>query len=428
MKKTNSNPILLLMLLFFTNAFLWQNSALHAQNLVPNPGFEEYDEDSAIYWQHPGGGYYHFEKNSGYARTGNCLMALCDWGADPTEYVEVKLTSALVKDKKYRVTAYTMIKPEDERYINYDSARYMGLCFLKNPVNVHARLYIIKKPEKILYVHKDTLWHKTEFDYIARGNENYLIMGHFYDSTHIPQKAIDTNYQNYQIKLEILTLEKPETIKTEIEKINQKYKQIQADSWNIDKEKSPRKQEKLIRAYQKAMLNHKNEIRDKINEIDEEYKAKADELAEKYNIGPCRNSSLYKYRMCFDDISVEPAPESPPVQEQVIILNNVFFNTAEWILLPASFAELDKYVAYLQEEPNLKVEISGHTDIVGNDEDNQLLSEDRAKAVVEYFIQRGIEPERLTYKGYGRTKPIADNQTDEGRARNRRVEMKIISE
>jgi outer membrane protein OmpA-like peptidoglycan-associated protein len=177
-----------------------------------------------------------------------------------------------------------------------------------------------------------------------------------------------------------------------------------------------------------ASKDQKTEITNKLTEIYDKYNAKIDDLGDKFNIAMDMRRRLLKYRLCFDDISVSAEPEIAPLPEQIIPLNNVFFNTAEWILLPASFVELDKYVAYLKEKSNLKVEISGHTDNIGSDADNQLLSENRARAVVEYFVQNGISPERLTYKGYGSTKPIAGNQTDEGRAKNRRVEMKIISE
>jgi outer membrane protein OmpA-like peptidoglycan-associated protein len=427
-KRNHKGFLLIFSIFIFASASLLQKNFVRAQNLVPNPSFEEHHYDSVMSWQHAGNGFYHYETNSGWAHSGSCLINLCDWNYDPTEYLLAKLTSPLVKDKKYRVTAYTMVNPEYLRYIRSDSSQFMGIGFLKNHLDVTSRLYIIKKPEKLLYVHKDTLWHKTEFDYLALGNENYILLGRFYDTTNIPEQKVDTNYQKFQAAIEKLEIEKPQTIKTEIDNISEKYRQIQADSWNISKEKSIRKQEKLIREYKDKMLEQKYEIRDKINEINDQYDAKAEELRKKFNITAFSNFRYTKYRMSFDDISVEPAPEAPPQPEQVIILNNVFFNTAEWILLPASFEELDKYVAYLKEKSNLKVEISGHTDIVGNDADNQLLSENRAKAVMDYFIQKGISPERMTYKGYGKTRPIADNETDEGRAKNRRVEMKIIAE
>jgi outer membrane protein OmpA-like peptidoglycan-associated protein len=110
-----------------------------------------------------------------------------------------------------------------------------------------------------------------------------------------------------------------------------------------------------------------------------------------------------------------------------IILKNIFFETNSYELKAESTAELDKVVQFLNDNPSLKVEISGHTDNTGTNAFNQILSENRAKAVAEYLIKKGIPQIRLTSKGYGRTVPVADNNTDEGRAQNRRTEFKIIS-
>jgi outer membrane protein OmpA-like peptidoglycan-associated protein len=79
-------------------------------------------------------------------------------------------------------------------------------------------------------------------------------------------------------------------------------------------------------------------------------------------------------------------------------------------------------------QPNIKVEISGHTDNRGSAEANQVLSERRAKAIVDFLIRNGIEPVRLSYVGYGFAKPIAPNTTAEGRSQNRRTEFKLISQ
>jgi outer membrane protein OmpA-like peptidoglycan-associated protein len=86
---------------------------------------------------------------------------------------------------------------------------------------------------------------------------------------------------------------------------------------------------------------------------------------------------------------------------------------------------LDKLVTLLQENPTIKIEIGGHTDNVGKAADNLTLSDHRAKAVVDYLQGKRIDPARLTAKGYGMTQPVADNATPEGRALNRRTEMKI---
>src|SRR6185503_2378676 len=110
-----------------------------------------------------------------------------------------------------------------------------------------------------------------------------------------------------------------------------------------------------------------------------------------------------------------------------VILNNIFFDTNKFDLKPESLAELQKLVDFLTVNPGLKIEISGHTDNVGNDQLNQTLSENRAKAVYQYLVDNKIDPGRLQYKGYGKTQPIAANDTDEGRAKNRRTEFKIVA-
>lgn len=106
-------------------------------------------------------------------------------------------------------------------------------------------------------------------------------------------------------------------------------------------------------------------------------------------------------------------------------VNNLFFNFSESGLLPFSLPEL-KRVATIIKANNLKVEISGHTDNIGDDKKNQLLSEQRALAVKEYFISEGCKGENFVTVGYGKTRPVATNETEEGRYKNRRVELKFI--
>jgi outer membrane protein OmpA-like peptidoglycan-associated protein len=85
-------------------------------------------------------------------------------------------------------------------------------------------------------------------------------------------------------------------------------------------------------------------------------------------------------------------------------------------------------IQLLNDNPTLKIQIGGHTDSVGKIADNMKLSDNRAKAVVNYLINKNISPARLTSKGFGPTQPVAPNKTDEGRALNRRTEMKVISQ
>ena len=109
------------------------------------------------------------------------------------------------------------------------------------------------------------------------------------------------------------------------------------------------------------------------------------------------------------------------------ILRNIFFDFGNDQLKKESYPELDRLSNYLKNNRNIQIEIGGHTDNIGSDEYNNKLSLDRAKSVYDYLTKRGIDSSRLSFKGYGKTSPIADNDTDEGRAINRRTEFKIIS-
>jgi outer membrane protein OmpA-like peptidoglycan-associated protein len=116
----------------------------------------------------------------------------------------------------------------------------------------------------------------------------------------------------------------------------------------------------------------------------------------------------------------------PVVAGSAIILNNIFFETSKWDLKNQSANEMQRLVGFLNSNPKMRIEIAGHTDNVGNADGNQKLSENRAKAVVDYLLSKGVDATRLTYKGYGETQPVTSNETNEGRALNRRTEFRIL--
>jgi outer membrane protein OmpA-like peptidoglycan-associated protein/tetratricopeptide (TPR) repeat protein len=110
-----------------------------------------------------------------------------------------------------------------------------------------------------------------------------------------------------------------------------------------------------------------------------------------------------------------------------IALRNIFFDTGKSTLTSASNTELDRLVKLMKDVPSLKIELSGHTDNTGSASGNQSLSQARADAVVAYLANNGIDKSRLTSKGYGSAKPIATNDTADGRQQNRRTEFEIIA-
>ncbi|HYW94656.1 MAG TPA: OmpA family protein [Bacteroidales bacterium] len=125
------------------------------------------------------------------------------------------------------------------------------------------------------------------------------------------------------------------------------------------------------------------------------------------------------------DPYLKDVPLKPLKSGEKIVLKNIFFEFDSASLLPESRVELAKVVDFLNANPGIRVEISGHTDSIGHEAYNQELSQRRAKSVVDFLERKGIDPDRLAYKGYGASEPVAPNDTEEGRAQNRRTELKI---
>jgi outer membrane protein OmpA-like peptidoglycan-associated protein len=117
---------------------------------------------------------------------------------------------------------------------------------------------------------------------------------------------------------------------------------------------------------------------------------------------------------------------APVEAEKAIVLRNIYFDYNKATLRPESIEELERVVRFLQENPTLRVEISGHTDSDGSEMYNLRLSQARAQAVVDYLVSRGISPSRLIAKGYGESRPVAPNDTPENKQKNRRTELKIL--
>ena len=120
-------------------------------------------------------------------------------------------------------------------------------------------------------------------------------------------------------------------------------------------------------------------------------------------------------------------PLQPIEANAAIVLKNIFFDPNKYELKPESQTELDQVVQLLKDNPTLHIQINGHTDNSGKVTDNEILSENRARAVTAYLVTKGIAQTRLAFKGFGDTIPVADNATQEGRAQNRRTELKVIS-
>lgn len=118
-----------------------------------------------------------------------------------------------------------------------------------------------------------------------------------------------------------------------------------------------------------------------------------------------------------------PAPVATPAPPRKLVLEGVNFDFDKSTLRQEDIAIIDRDVTTLDQWGNANIEVAGHTDSRGSDEYNMTLSQQRAEAVRNYLISKGIAADRLTAKGYGESQPVADNATDEGRFKNRRVEL-----
>ena len=149
------------------------------------------------------------------------------------------------------------------------------------------------------------------------------------------------------------------------------------------------------------------------------------------------NVSKYGYLFFSDNFSLsnifeisEPFIKDVPLQPikvgKSVILENIFYEFDSYLLKDESKIELDKLVQFMKTYPSVKIEISGHTDDIGTNEYNMTLSEQRAGSVAEYLMNSSIDNERIKYVGYGFSKPLISNDSEEGRALNRRTELVII--
>ena len=137
--------------------------------------------------------------------------------------------------------------------------------------------------------------------------------------------------------------------------------------------------------------------------------------SELYELSKKQSDSTYQ-----KDIALQPVELNT-----ITAFKNIQFQTNSYQLLPVSLIELDKLLQVLNDNPAVKIQINGHTDNTGKESDNLILSTNRAKSVVDYLVSKGIDLKRLSFKGYGSSKPLADNVSEEGRSKNRRTEFEI---
>ncbi|MFZ2905100.1 MAG: OmpA family protein [Cyclobacteriaceae bacterium] len=355
-------------------------AGLSAQNLVPNPSFEElsrcphsFSTDKKDFivpgWESPTNGTPdHFHgcswgeadvpfnwAGSANAHSGKGYAGIYVWSNEPDrnyrEYLQCELAEPLQSGERYSIEFYYKLASNAVYTVNR-----MGLALTEAPVNLaHDRLIEV---EPVISIEHDSAvvtstggWEHAKQIYRANGGERFVIIGNFFDNR------------------------------------STKYTRLP------------------------------------------------------YRIG--KNTMLTGSAYYFiDDVSVKPVdslkqkvvPVATKFRRDTIelntdyILKNIQFEFDSYVLLRSSFVELDKVVEYLKLHPEVQVRLSGHTDFIGGEEYNIALSRSRARSVAEYFIAKDINSHRIVSYGFGKTRPIVPDKTDEARKINRRVEIRFVTE
>ncbi|MCX8079933.1 MAG: OmpA family protein [Bacteroidia bacterium] len=368
---------------------------LYAQNLIPDSSFEKNNtvpvEYSAIganaYWKSPTRGtpdLFCRCKNKKLAKisvvnvpsnamgiqepkSGNCYAGLfCVSHGYYREYLQTELSAPLEAGKEYVVRFY--ISLSDYSTLTADK---IGICLLNQPLRQEHSDYIRNLNPVYIPLDPDPgtdteQWHEKSFLYKARGGEKYLLLGTF-----------------ELRKLRLTGREVPKNLSTPI------YKKEPRDAYYYFDDVS--------------ITEYKPEPEEKeFSEISSEDLATNDP-PEVVTVGPASEPFLHT--------------------DSVMVFKNLLFKTGKWEIEKSSFSELDLLAKKMNEDKTLKIEIYGHTDKKGNELKNKQLSENRAKAVAEYLMEKGIENYRIVYVGFGSSRPVADNLSEEGRKQNRRVEF-----
>lgn len=398
-----------------------------AQNLVPNPGFEENIEGRVTHWHQPQHrDFYHYQIDgidgerqlfSRYQFTnGLCLITPA-----PSEYLTVKLKKPIQKGKTYCARMRIFFRKEDLGFPA--DLSYIQWSFTQQLYTIDNRMKIFE-PEAIRFWVDSVPYrpYQQSFNqtFVANQDAEYLIIGRFFNEDILQR---ETEVLNEWTKLDLFQAQ---------------WEQQVNDSFNALLPPIPTKMRKKNRSKEIEKLNASIVEMMKIREpylkhISEVMAYRKDSVAR-----VVMNDQYFHTRVYFDDICIAEyrndscncADEAVSIEQEykvgnVFRLKDVYFDLDDYRLKPAAKTELDKLYELLIKYPGMDIELGGHTDSLNTESYNLTLSANRVKACADYLLSKGIGAKRLSYKGYGEAVPIASNSTEEGRAINRRVEFKI---
>lgn len=379
----------------------------NGQNLLLNGDFEHPFIEAEHQWRQPHGAYYHYYQDvrkNGSAADGQFYNGLCMYNHQENEFMQARLSQPLLAGQTYCLKI--MVRLMDVKAFNHELHDKIGILFSDAPFFVEEPFFPGGKPD-IHWLIPDTVnrfeWIPLETEYIARGGEKYFTIG-YWRSLGYSEKVKNEEFERY------IGVMEPTGISAEIPppdfsaKSKKKHNKKGKDEW----------------------ADFRAEIMQKAHSKGEVIPTSSP------------GEGLFTLRYYMDEICVAPLSsagtcdctvDQPAVDLQpgaLVRMDNLLFESGEATLQPVSDYALEILALIMTGNPEMRIAIQGHTDNIGNDEDNLKLSEDRAMAVYNYLINAGISSQRLSARGYGSTRPVNDNSTPEGRAKNRRVEFEIL--
>lgn len=382
-------------LLLLSLGWMWSGTAaLQAQvlqNMVKNPSFEQYDKvpadlghiDAIDYWSSPTAAspdYFHKRASSkevdvplnkmgrctprsGYAYAGIYAYASRYLKQNFREYVQVELKQPLLAGQQYCIKAHVFLSQSSNRAVG-------ALGMVATPLKVkekHEAMLIGHKKHYLLQEDRtplnDRKWVEISCQFKAKGGERFFTIGNFDDDRSTKVSGAIVNDTFANPHVDFAYYYIDDICVTST-KTN-----FTCDCGSFDLVRT--------RGEERIVLDFKTRKKE-------------------YSLG------------------------------QVVIMKNLEFERGKTTMLAGSQAAIDDLVATMKMNPNYSVEIAGHTDDRGDPQKNQILSKNRAQAVYNYLLSSGIAKERLSYRGYGQSRPIALNKTPEGRQKNERIQFKII--
>ncbi len=391
---------------------------ISAQNLIPNAGFEEIFTRSELQWVQPQGPFYHYEETNmstaHKALKGRYVNGICMYNNEPNEYLHVKLLEPLAAGQIYHLELSAILMLA--KCFKAEEQRFIGVHFGDKRLNTHLPGDLGLKPQVNLELPPGNRfqWFQMADTFRAMGGEQYMTLGYFPGTQLLESmvKAQDAFFEELDRNAEAR------------EKANERTDMAYLYMPPDEQKKYLKEQKKKKKKVSESNFNHYRKPEDRKSDLD-----------------PFQSGlqAFFSVRYYFDEFCLTPFQDGSPVEcnptvarEEIaegrtINLRNVFFDLDKANLLDESVIQLKALKKLLEDNPAMRIEIRGYTDSQGDDQYNLTLSRQRAAAVVEWLVNQGISAGRLQSAGFGEADPVETNETEAGRALNRRVTFYILS-